>query len=291
MSRAGGQRRCLDAELVRRGLCASRTEAQRAIAAGRVRVAGAPAIKPDRQVLAADAIELMGVGPRYVGRGGAKLEGALATFALDPTGRRAIDVGSSTGGFTDCLLQHGAVSVVAIDVGYGQLHERLRADPRVSSFERTNVRNLDPAVVGGPAPLVVVDVSFISLRTVADALFRLLEPGGDLITLVKPQFEAGRAEASKGRGVIGDPDIWRRVLAEVGSAFSARGAAMMGAMVSPLVGADGNVEFLTHYRSAPAERSLDHPPTDPTAASDEESNEAAFDQVVAAAVARTDGPT
>jgi 23S rRNA (cytidine1920-2'-O)/16S rRNA (cytidine1409-2'-O)-methyltransferase len=251
MSRAGGQRRRLDAELVRRGMAASRTEAQRAISEGRVWVAGAPAAKPDRQVLAADSIEMSGAGPRYVGRGGHKLEGALERFGLDPTGQRAIDVGASTGGFTDCLLQHGATEVVALDVGYGQLHERLRADPRVVSRERTNVRDVDVAALDAPFGMVVVDVSFISLRTVADALLRLLALDGDLVTLVKPQFEAGRAEASRGRGVISDPAVWRRVLEEVGTAFVVRGAAMMGAMVSPLVGADGNVEFLTHFRLAP----------------------------------------
>ncbi len=142
--------------------------------------------------------------------------------------------------------------MVAVDVGYGQLHERLRADPRVSSHERTTVRGLDPDQIGGPSDLIVADLSFISLRTVADDLLRLAEPDADLVLLVKPQFEAGRHEASRGRGVISDPAVWLRVLGEVRAAFAERGAAIMGAMCSPLEGADGNVEFLLHLLAAPA---------------------------------------
>jgi 23S rRNA (cytidine1920-2'-O)/16S rRNA (cytidine1409-2'-O)-methyltransferase len=193
-----------------------------------------------------DAIELLGPGPRFVGRGGEKLAAALERFGVDPTDRRAIDCGASTGGFTDCLLQAGATHVVAVDVGYGQLHERLRSDARVVSRERTNIRGLDPAQVGGRSDLVVADLSFISLRTVADDLLALTEPGGDLVLLVKPQFEAGREEAARGRGVISDPGVWRRTLEEVHGAFAARGAAIMDAMTSPITGADGNVEFLVH---------------------------------------------
>jgi 23S rRNA (cytidine1920-2'-O)/16S rRNA (cytidine1409-2'-O)-methyltransferase len=199
-----------------------------------------------------EPIELVGPAPRFVGRGGEKLDAALERFAIDVVGRRAIDCGASTGGFTDCLLQRGAERVVAIDVGYGQIHERLRADPRVDSRERTNLRGLDPTQVGGPAGLVVADLSFISLRTVADDLLRLAEPGADLVWLVKPQFEAGREEAARGRGVITEPEVWRRVLHEVHDAFAARGAAIMGAMTSPIAGADGNVEFLVHLLAAPA---------------------------------------
>ena len=160
-------------------------------------------------------------------------------------GRAALDAGASTGGFTDCLLQRGAASVVAVDVGTGQLHERVRADPRVTVLDRTNVRNL---VLPRPVELVVADLSFISLGTVAPALVGAnAEPGADVVVLVKPQFEAGRAEAARGKGVIRDAAVWRRVLEEVRSALTTQRAAMMGAMVSPLTGADGNVEFLAHF--------------------------------------------
>jgi 23S rRNA (cytidine1920-2'-O)/16S rRNA (cytidine1409-2'-O)-methyltransferase len=187
-----------------------------------------------------------------VGRGGEKLEGALARFGLDVSGRRAVDLGASTGGFTDCLLQRGAATVAAVDVGYGQLHERLRADPRVEVHERTNVRDLAPGDLGPPAEILVADLSFISLRTVLPAALALAAPGADVVLLVKPQFEAGRQEAARGKGVITDPAIWRRVLEEVAAALDGLGAAIMGVMASPLTGADGNVEFLLHARTAPA---------------------------------------
>lgn len=187
-----------------------------------------------------------------MGRGGEKLDAALERFAIDVTGRRAFDLGASTGGFTDCLLQRGATAVVAIDVGYGQLHERLRADPRVDVRERTNVRNLRPGEVGDPAEVMVADLSFISLRTVLPAVVPLAAPSADLVLLVKPQFEAGRQEAARGKGVISDPVVWRRVLEEVAGALADLGAAIMGIMASPLRGADGNVEFLLHARTAPA---------------------------------------
>ena len=193
-----------------------------------------------------------GDGPRFVGRGGDKLAAALDRFAVPVDGSRALDAGASTGGFTDCLLQYGARCVVAVDVGYGQLHERLRADPRVESVERTNVRDLVPGDLGPPFDLVVADLSFISLRTVLAPLLGHAVPGADIVLLVKPQFEAGRDEAARGRGVIRDPAVWRRVLDEVLIALRATGAAIMGAMVSPLTGADGNVEFLVHARATTA---------------------------------------
>ncbi len=230
------------------------------VVAGRVLVSGSLATKPDRQVSPAEPIVVLGPPARFVGRGGRKLDAALHRFAIDVTGLRAIDVGASTGGFTDCLLQRGAASVVALDVGYGQLHERLRADPRVRSFERTNVRDVDVAAVGGAAPIVVVDVSFISLRTIAPALASLLLDHGDLVALVKPQFEAGRVEVSRGSGVVRDAGVWRRVLGEVRAAIGAVDAAMMGVMVSPITGASGNVEFLAHFRRGapePGVRDLD----------------------------------
>ena len=237
-------------ELVRRGLAASRQQAQVLIEAGAVTVGGAPAPKPGRLVSPGDAVELVGPPPRFVSRGGEKLEGALDHFGVEVAGRRALDAGASTGGFTDCLLQRGASSVVAVDVGHGQLDARLRQDPRVTVLERTNVRHLDLSTVGGrPFPLVTADLSFISLGAVLPALLGVASPDADLVLLVKPQFEAGRAEVSRGRGVVRDPTVWRRVLVEVRSALQAHGAAMMDVMVSPLRGADGNVEFLAHLRA------------------------------------------
>jgi 23S rRNA (cytidine1920-2'-O)/16S rRNA (cytidine1409-2'-O)-methyltransferase len=197
-----------------------------------------------------EAVVVHGEEPRFVGRGGDKLAAALDRFAVPVEGARALDAGASTGGFTDCLLQHGASRVVAVDVGYGQLHERLRADPRVEPVERTNVRDLAPGALGPPFDVVVADLSFISLRTVLGPLLRQAASGAHLVLLVKPQFEAGRDEATRGRGVIRDPVVWRRVLDEVLIALRATGAAIMGAMVSPLTGADGNVEFFVHARAA-----------------------------------------
>ncbi len=213
---------------------------------------------------------------RFVSRGGLKLDAALDRFAIEVTARRALDAGASTGGFTDCLLQRGAVSVVAVDVGRGQLHERLARDPRVDSRERTNIRHLTLEEVGGvPFEVVVADLSFISLRTVAPALLEHLSgPGADIVVLVKPQFEAGRQAASSGRGVIRDPAVWSRTLVEVMCALSDHRAAMMGLMVSPLTGADGNVEFLAHLRAPGGDR----PETNPTGRAD-------LDLAVAAVVA------
>ncbi len=233
----------------------SRQQAQEAIVAGRVLVGGAPADKAARMVGADEPVVLIGPPKRFVGRGGEKLDAALERFGIDVLGQQALDAGASTGGFTDCLLQRGARSVVAVDVGYGQLHERLRADSRVIVRERTNVRSL---VLDEPADTVVADLSFISLSTVAPALLGVnAGVGADVVVLVKPQFEAGRAEVSKGRGVVRDPTVWRRVLGETTSALRAEGAAMMGVMVSPLKGADGNVEFLVHLRAHTADAGVD----------------------------------
>jgi 23S rRNA (cytidine1920-2'-O)/16S rRNA (cytidine1409-2'-O)-methyltransferase len=239
-------RRRLDAELVRRGLAPSRTRAQQDIAAGRVLVGGALAVKPTRLVSGAEPIVLQGPGPRWVSRAGAKLDAALDRFGVDPAGRRVLDAGASTGGFSDCLLQRGAAEVVAVDVGYGQLHERVAGDARVRVLDRTNVRELDAATVGEPVDLVTADLSFISLRLVLDALFCVLRPGGSLVALVKPQFEAGRQVVARGRGIVTDPDVWRSVLDDVTSACEHRGATIMGVMASPITGTDGNVEFLVH---------------------------------------------
>jgi 23S rRNA (cytidine1920-2'-O)/16S rRNA (cytidine1409-2'-O)-methyltransferase len=202
-------------------------------------------------VSAGEPIELVGDPPRFVSRGGLKLQAALDRFGLDPTGWRALDAGASTGGFTDCLLQAGAASVYAVDVGHGQLHERLRADSRVVAMERTDVRALDLAALGGrPVDAVVADLSFISSTKAASVLTGPLAlPGAPVVLLVKPQFEAGRAEVSRGRGVVRDPEIHRRALVEVATALEAAGAVIMGAMASPITGHAGNIEFLLHART------------------------------------------
>jgi 23S rRNA (cytidine1920-2'-O)/16S rRNA (cytidine1409-2'-O)-methyltransferase len=234
--------------LVRRGLAPTREQAEEAIAAGLVLVSGSVADNASRLVAPGEPLELAGPPPRFVGRGGEKLDAAIEHFAIPVDGRRALDAGASTGGFTDCLLQRGAAAVTSVELGYGQFHERLRADPRVTMVERTDIRRFDPE--GAAYELIVADLSFISLGAVApDLVGRLAQPGADVVTLVKPQYEAGRAEAAKGRGIVRDPEVWRRVLGEVRSALGASGAAMMGAMVSPLTGADGNVEFLAHWKA------------------------------------------
>ena len=238
-------------------MASTRERAQDDIAAGRVLVSGSVAAKASRLVDPAEPIELVGPPPRFVSRGGEKLDAALERFGIDVRGRRCLDAGASTGGFTDCLLQRGAAEVVAVDVGFGQLHERLRADDRVRNFERTNIRAVDASMIGGPVGVTVGDLSFISLRTVLPVLLALTEPDGDLALLVKPQFEAGRQEASRGRGVIRDPAVWRRVLDEVCSAASEQGASMMEAMVSPLTGADVNVEFLVRLQAGRAATVVD----------------------------------
>jgi 23S rRNA (cytidine1920-2'-O)/16S rRNA (cytidine1409-2'-O)-methyltransferase len=245
-------RRRLDAELVRRGLAPSRERAQADIAAGRVLVSGTRADKASRQVDAAEPIVLEGPPPRFVSRAGEKLAPALGRFGVEVTGRRVLDAGASTGGFTDCVLQEGAASVVAVDVGYGQLHEKVRSDPRVEVHDRTNVRHVEPGDLGPPVGVVVADLSFISLRLVIAPLLAQCEPGADLVLLVKPQFEAGRREVSRGRGIIGDPEVWRSVLLDVIAAVAAAGATIMGLMVSPITGTDGNVEFVLHARAATA---------------------------------------
>jgi 23S rRNA (cytidine1920-2'-O)/16S rRNA (cytidine1409-2'-O)-methyltransferase len=241
--------------MVRRGLVPSRQEAQAAIAAGTVLVAGAPASKPARLVAPGDPVTLVGPSARFVSRGGEKLDAALERFAVPVAGRRALDAGASTGGFTDCLLQRGASRVYAVDVGHGQLDASLRADPRVTVLERVNARTLTEAVLRdadpdwAAVPLVVADLSFISLRTVVPALAgRLAAPGADLLLLVKPQFEVGRAAVSRGKGVVRDPAEWLAALAGVTSALQDAGTGIMGAMASPLTGPAGNVEFLVHAR-------------------------------------------
>ncbi len=240
-------RRRLDAELLRRGLAETREAAEELVVSGQVTVGGAPADKSSRLVAADEPIVVLAPPPRFVSRGGEKIAAALECFGVDVAGATALDAGASTGGFTDCLLQAGVARVVAVDVGHGQLHPRIRDDQRVEVHERLNVRSVDAATLG-TFSLVVADLSFISLRTVLDALLDVSRPGADLVLLVKPQFEAGRVEASRGRGVISDPAVWRRALEDVGDALTGRGAAIMGWMVSPIRGAQGNVEFFVHAR-------------------------------------------
>jgi 23S rRNA (cytidine1920-2'-O)/16S rRNA (cytidine1409-2'-O)-methyltransferase len=242
-------RRRLDAELVRRGLAKSRVEARTMVESGRVLVGGVVAIKVARLVAAAEPVVVEGPRPTYVGRGGEKLEHALTTFGIDVAGWVALDAGASTGGFTDCLLQRGARHVVAVDVGHGQLHERLRADERVTNVERTNVRGVTTAVTGGPVDIVVADLSFISLTMVIGALAGVCKPGAPMVLLVKPQFEAGRTEASRGRGVITDPAIWDRVRSEITDALVGERCEVSAWTVSPITGAEGNREFLVHARA------------------------------------------
>jgi len=240
-------RRRLDAELVRRGLAGSRAEAHYIVDAGLVTVAGAPALKASRLVAADEALALVGVR-RFVSRGGDKLDAALDHFHIDVTGLVALDAGASTGGFTDCLLQRGASRIVAVDVGHGQLHEKLRGDGRVVVHEGVNVRHVDRAMIGGPFDVVVADLSFISLRTVAPALLALTCPSGTLVWLVKPQFEAGRQEVSRGKGVVRDEEVRQRVRAEIDEDLTTRGAIVLGWMDCPVPGPAGNVELFVHAR-------------------------------------------
>ncbi len=241
-----GARRRLDAELVRRGLVTSRSEAQTLVDARRVHVNGAIADKAARQVAPADQLHIEGPPPRFVGRGALKLEHALDAFGIDVADLIVLDAGASTGGFCDVVLQRGARHVVAVDVGHGQLHERLRSDARITNLERTNVRHLDVDRIGGPVDMVVGDLSFISLRLVIEPLIAVCKPGGAMVLLVKPQFEAGRAEVSKGRGVVTDPAVHARVRDEIEAAAAVAGCDVVGWTESPITGADGNREFLVH---------------------------------------------
>jgi 23S rRNA (cytidine1920-2'-O)/16S rRNA (cytidine1409-2'-O)-methyltransferase len=240
----------LDQALVERALCDSREKAKRLVLAGAIRVNGHPARKASDSVKPADEITVT-APEKFVSRGGHKLEHALAHFQLDVTGITAIDLGASTGGFTDCLLQRGAAKVFAVDVGQGQLAWKLRRDSRVVVREKTNARHLKPEDFPAPADLVVVDCSFISLKKILPAAAPLLKPGGQLVALIKPQFEAGKAEADQGRGVITDPAIHDRVLAELEEFVAAQAGLCWRAVVeSPLLGPAGNKEFLALIEKA-----------------------------------------
>lgn len=246
----------LDAELVRRGLASSRERAAQLIAEGRVKVAGAVASKPATGVTTDVAIVVKEGenGPDYVSRGAHKLVGALAAFVplgLQVEGRRALDAGASTGGFTDVLLRSGVAEVVAVDVGYGQLHWSLQQHEKVVVHDRTNVRTLTTADIGGPVDLVVGDLSFISLTLVLDALLGVTQPEGDLALMVKPQFEVGKDRLGKG-GVVRDPELWVETVLGVAHAAAERGWGARAVTVSPLPGPSGNVEFFLWLRHGPA---------------------------------------
>jgi 23S rRNA (cytidine1920-2'-O)/16S rRNA (cytidine1409-2'-O)-methyltransferase len=238
-------RRRLDAEMVRRSLVDSRSSADRLITRGVVLVSGAVADKSSRLVDAGEPIVVV-EPPRFVSRGGEKLDAALDYFAVGVHGLRALDAGASTGGFTDCLLQRGAAHVVALDVGHGQLHPRIRQHPDVTVFERCHVRDVTPDTIGGAVDLVVADLSFISLRSVLAQLAGTCTDRGTMVLLVKPQFEAGRAVVSKGRGVITDPAVHDAVCASIDAALADVGCDVHGWVPSPILGGDGNREFLVH---------------------------------------------
>ena len=235
----------LDVRLVNEGLAVSRERARALILAGRVRVAGEVVSKAGASVPEGSVVEIIEPDFPWVGRGGVKLAHALEAFGIDVDGREALDIGASTGGFTDVLLQRGARRVVALDVGHGQLDWRLREDPRVVVLERRNARQLEPAWLPAPVGIVTIDVSFISLRLILPALPPLLAPAADIVALVKPQFEAGRQEVGKG-GLVTDPAVHDAVLARVTESAASCGLARVAMTPSPITGAAGNREFLVH---------------------------------------------
>jgi len=240
----------LDITLVERGLVASRERARAMILAGQVRVDGQPSVKAGTPVAEDAEISIDAPEHPYVGRGGLKLAHALDEFRIEADRRRALDIGASTGGFTDVLLQRGAAGVVALDVGHGQLDWKLRSDPRVVVFERVNARTLTPDTLPEGTrrfDIVTIDVSFISLRQILPVVPPLLAPGADVVALVKPQFEAGRADVGKG-GIVRDPDVQARAVEEVTAAAEQLGFVRLGVVESPITGMEGNREFLLHLR-------------------------------------------
>lgn len=235
----------LDVLLVSRGLVETRTKAQAIIMSGDVYVGGQKADKPGMSYEDTVEIEVRGQACPYVSRGGLKLEKALRDFGVDPTGYVCSDSGASTGGFTDCLLQQGAAKVFAIDVGYGQLAWKIRQDPRVVCMERTNIRYVQPEDLGEPLDLSVVDVSFISLKIVLPAIARLLKPTGQVLCLIKPQFEAGKEKVGK-KGVVRDPAVHQEVLEHFVALADELGFTIRNLTFSPVKGPEGNIEFLGH---------------------------------------------
>ena len=237
----------LDKLVVERGLAESRTRAQALILAGQVLIADQRADKPGQMVDTALEIRIKGETPRYVGRGGLKLEAALGEFYIAVEGKTCIDVGASTGGFTDCLLQHGAARVWAIDVGHNQLAWKIRQDPRVVVIEGQNARDIAPDQFPALFDAATVDVSFISLAMILPALAACLADGADVVALVKPQFEVGKGEVGRG-GIVSDPLKHRRVLTEVARAAASLALSPVDVIASPILGAEGNREFLIHLR-------------------------------------------
>ncbi|MFQ5645404.1 MAG: TlyA family RNA methyltransferase [bacterium] len=232
----------LDQVLVRQGLALSRSEARGLIMSGRVLLQGRKLEKCGQPVAVDASLELVGQRSRFVGRGGLKLEQALKTFGIDPVGKQALDVGASTGGFTDCLLQYGAAAVTALDVGYGQLAWKLRSDSRVSVLERTNIRLVNPDDF--PAfDIIVIDVSFISLKLVLPVVSKMLSSTGEIIALIKPQFEVGKGEVGKG-GIVRDPEKYKQVFDSVAEFARSSRLELLEIIDSPLTGAKGNREFL-----------------------------------------------
>ena len=236
----------LDQALVQRGLFPSRHQAQSAIMAGEVRIDGRVAAKASDSVQKGHAIS---VAPRsrYVGRGGIKLEGALAHFGISCEGKVGLDIGASTGGFTDCLLQHGAAKVFAVDVGHGQLAWKIRDDPRVITLEKTNARHLSRAEIPEPIDLCVIDVSFISLTLILPNAFELLTPDGVILALIKPQFELARADVNRG-GIVRAPELHEKAQQKVAGFAENMGARVGGLFPSSITGADGNQEFFICLR-------------------------------------------
>ena len=237
-----GDRRRADLFLVEHGHFESRARAQAAIRAGLVRADGRAIARASDPIAPGARVEARADHP-YVSRGGLKLDAALDTFRIDPAGQSCLDVGASTGGFTDALLARGAARVCALDVGRGQLHPRLAADPRVTSLEGTDIRALDPGMLVGRPGIATVDVSFIGLGHVLPALPPLLAPGAALVALIKPQFEAGRARVGRG-GIVRDAGVHAEVCAGVRAGLEALGAHILGLIPSPVAGGDGNAEFL-----------------------------------------------
>jgi 23S rRNA (cytidine1920-2'-O)/16S rRNA (cytidine1409-2'-O)-methyltransferase len=238
----------LDTLLVARGLAPTRARAQAVVLAGEVFVAGQRVDKAGALVPDDAAVEVRAAAHPYVSRGGVKLASALDAFALEVRGLRCLDLGASTGGFTDCLLQRGAAHVVAVDVGYGQLAHKLRVDPRVTVLERTNARTLEPHAIGGPADLTVVDASFIGLGKLVGAIARCTRDGGDLVALVKPQFEVGREEASRARGVVRDASVRGEAIAGVVEEIRSAGFEVRGQCDSVIAGPKGNREAFVWAR-------------------------------------------
>jgi 23S rRNA (cytidine1920-2'-O)/16S rRNA (cytidine1409-2'-O)-methyltransferase len=259
MMRAVEEKR-LDQWLVAHGYAVTRDDARAAIMAGDVTVDGVVIDKPGRRMRPGSQVAVRRRPEHpFVGRGGLKLAHALAVFAIDARGRTAVDLGASTGGFTDCLLQAGAARVYAVDVGRGQLAWRLRTDPRVVCLEGVNARYLTPEQVGGPCDLVTADLAFISLRLVWRAIAAIVRPDGDVVALIKPQFEAGRDQVGR-RGVVRDPAVHEAVLRGTLAEAAASGLVPLAVTASPLVGPAGNIEYLVHLRGTRSELAAPAPP-------------------------------